>query len=69
MTRTVFESPTTRRVTRPVNTSAFLGTNPADEQITSGLPSSSPNSLILTDEFRPGIPRLVVWEVGGLTFP
>jgi hypothetical protein len=35
--RAVSASSTTRRMTRQVNTSAFLGTNPADEAITPGL--------------------------------
>lgn len=30
--------PTTRKLARPVNTSAFVGTNPTGELITSGLP-------------------------------
>jgi len=30
--------PTTRKVTRPVNTRRVVGTNPKDEPITSGLP-------------------------------
>src|SRR6266513_541360 len=33
------ELPTTRKVARPVNTSAFVGTNPTGEQITYGLPA------------------------------
>ena len=36
--RSVSELPTTRRVTRPVNTSAFAGANRTGELITSGLP-------------------------------
>ena len=32
------ESPTTRKVAKPVNASAFVGTNPTGELITSGLP-------------------------------
>jgi hypothetical protein len=31
--------PTTRKLATPVNTSAFVGTNPTDERVTSGLPA------------------------------
>jgi hypothetical protein len=36
--RLVSELPTTRKLARPVDTRAFVGTNSTDEPITSGLP-------------------------------
>ena len=40
----VADWPTTQNVARPVNTSAFLGTNPTGELITSGSPVIRPQS-------------------------
>jgi len=41
------ELPTTRKLARPVNTSAFLGTNPTGELITSGFPVTREQSPVM----------------------
>ena len=57
------EWPTTRNVARPVNASAFLGTNPSGELITSRLSVIRPESMrsAVMNSHKPTYWGLMLW--------